>query len=480
MTAADTTRPPYAGTRYPRLAQVPAFTEFVSRDWADVRTRPQLPVGAAAAASAHRDRLSAALPGRVIVAAAGRAPVRNDDAHYGFRADSGFVWLTSCQVEHAVLVMWPTAGGHDAVVYLPPPFRPGDAGFFADANHGELWVGPSAGLAEWAEALGVTVEPLAALDARHGELRGAALARSAAVLAGEVGAEVSDELERTLSRLRMIKDAWEVDQLRAAVDATVAGFGAVVAEVPRAVAEGLGERWLQGTFDRHARTFGNGPGYSTIVGSGAHAPILHWVRCDGEIVPDGALLLDMGVEAGSLYTADVTRTVPASGTFSAAQRAVHDLVEKAHRAGLERIRPGVEYLDFHFAAMEVVARGLHDWGLLPVSVDEALSPGGQQHRRYLACGIGHHLGLDVHDCSAAAYEDYMGAALEPGVVMTVEPGLYFHAHDLTLPPELRGIGVRLEDDVLVTDTGSEVLSDALPIAATEVERWTRAHLAAAR
>lgn len=476
MTGTDAPRPPYAGTRYPRLGQVPAFTAFIAREWADVRTAPDLPPGAAAAASVHRERLSAALPGRTLVAAAGHAPVRNDDAHYGFRADSSFVWLTGCQVEGAVLVMWAVPGGHDPVLYLPPPFRPGDTGFFADANHGELWVGPSAGLPEWGEALGVVVEPLDALAARHGDLRGAWAARSASTLAATAGAEVSAELESTLSRLRMVKDAWEITQLREAVDATVAGFAAVVAEVPRAVAEGLGERWLQGTFDRHARTFGNGPGYSTIVGSGAHAPILHWVRCDGDIDPDAALLLDMGVEARSLYTADVTRTVPASGRFSAAQREVHDLVEKAHRAGLDRIRPGVEYLDFHFAAMEVVAQGLHDWGLLPVSVDEALSPAGQQHRRYLACGIGHHLGLDVHDCSQAHYEEYMGAALEPGVVMTVEPGLYFHAHDLTLPPELRGIGVRLEDDVLVTDAGSEVLSAALPIAAGEVEAWTQAQL----
>lgn len=468
------TRPPFAGTRYPRLAQVDAFTAFVSRDWADVVTRPDLPAGTAAAASVHRERLGASFLGETLVVAAGLAPTRNDDANYLFRADSSFVWLTGCQIEQAVLVLWPVPGGHDAVLYLPPPFRPGDTGFFADAHHGELWVGPSAGLPEWSEALGITVEPLAALAARHGDLRGSLATRSAQTLAAEVGGAVSPDLERTLSRLRMVKDAWEIGQLRAAIDATVAGFAAVAAEVPRAIADGLGERWLQGTFDRHARTFGNGPGYSTIVGSGAHAPILHWVRCDGPIVPDAALLLDMGVEARSLYTADVTRTIPASGTFSAAQREVHDLVEKSHRAGLDRIRPGTEYLDFHFAAMEVIAHGLSDWGLLPVSVDEALSPTGQQHRRYLACGIGHHVGLDVHDCSQAHYEDYMAADLEPGVVMTVEPGLYFHAHDLTLPPELRGIGVRLEDDILVTETGSEVLSAALPISATEIEAWTRA------
>jgi Xaa-Pro aminopeptidase len=340
--------------------------------------------------------------------------------------------------------------------------------------HGELWVGPASGLGDWAEALELAVRPLDELTVPADAL----VSRSASALPGAGGP--SDELERALSRLRMVKDAWEIGQLREAVDATIGGFSAVMGEVPAAIAHTHGERWLQGTFDRHARTHGNGPGYSTIVGAGAHAPVLHWVRCDGRVTADELLLLDMGVEARSLYTADVTRTLPASGSFTGAQRAVHDLVERAHRAGLAQIRPGVEYLDFHFAAMEVIAQGLHDWGLLPVSVDEALSPAGQHHRRYLACGIGHHLGLDVHDCSQAHYEDYMGAPLQPGVVMTVEPGLYFHANDLTLPPELRGIGVRIEDDVLVTETGSEVLSADLPIDADGLEHWAQARLGTAR
>ncbi|WP_035698520.1 aminopeptidase P family protein [Glycomyces tenuis] len=473
----ETARPPYAGTRYPKLAEIPAFAEHIAKGWSDEPV-PAAPVdGAAAAAAAHRERLSERLPEATIVVASGTAPVRNDDCDYLFRADSDFVWLTGCQAEGATLVMTPRPGGHDARLYLPPPFRPGETGFFADAAHGELWVGASPGLREWSEALQIPVEPVAALDDLTG-LQGALASRSVgAEFAARHGLEPSAALGRQLSRLRMVKDAWEVEQMRLAVDATVAGFGEVAREVPRAVRDGLGERWLQGTFDRHARTFGNGPGYATIVGSGPHAPTLHWVRCDGPVLPEAVLLLDMGVEAKSLYTADVTRTLPAGGAFSPAQRQVHDLVERAHRAGLARIRPGTEYLDFHFAAMEVVAQGLHDWGLLPVSVDEALSPAGQHHRRYLACGIGHHLGLDVHDCSQSEYEDYMGAELEPGVVMTVEPGLYFHAGDLTVPPELRGIGVRLEDDVLVTEGGSEVLSAALPIDADGVEAWTRAHVA---
>jgi len=470
----DTGRPPYAGTRAPRLTEVPAFTEYIATGWGDEPV-PATPVdGAAEAAASHRERLSERMPAATIVVAAGTAPVRNDDCDYLFRADSDFVWLTGCQVEGGTLVLTPRPGGHDARLYLPAPFRPGEPGFFSNAAHGELWVGASPGLREWSDVLQIPVEPVTALDDLNG-LKGALASESVSeAFRTHHGCEPSAELERNLSHLRMIKDAWEIEQMRSAVDATVAGFGAVAAEVPRAVRDGLGERWLQGTFDRHARTYGNGPGYATIVGSGPHAPVLHWVRCDGPVLPDAALLLDMGVEANSLYTADVTRTIPAAGTFTSSQRDVHHLVERAHRAGMAQIRPGVQYLDFHYAAMEVIAQGLHDWGLLPVSVDEALSPEGQHHRRYLACGIGHHLGLDVHDCSHSEYEDYMGADLEPGVVMTVEPGLYFHANDLTVPPELRGIGVRLEDDLLVTETGSEVLSGALPIDAAGIEAWTQA------
>lgn len=479
MNSSTPQRPPFAGSRPPRLHTIPAFTGHIARDW-DSRSVPvSLPDGTAGAAADHRRRLSKALPGRAIIAAAGTAPIRNDDSAYGFRADSDFVWLTGVQVEGAVLVMVPAGRGHDATLFLPPPLRPGTEGFFADAMHGELWVGASPGLAEWSQALDLPVRPLSELDSMTISGPGGATWATAIVpeeLRRRHGGDVSAELRRTISQLRMIKDDWEIGQLRAAVDATVDGFAAVAAEIPRAIAEGLGERWLQGTFDRHARTHGNGPGYSTIVGSGSHAPVLHWTRCDGRITSQDAVLLDMGVEADSLYTADVTRTLPASGTFSAAQRQVHDLVESSHRTAISHIRPGVNYLDFHFAAMEVLARGLHDWGLLPVSVDQALSPEGQHHRRYIVCGVGHHLGLDVHDCSQSRWEDYMGADLQPGMVMTVEPGLYFHANDLSVPPELRGIGMRLEDDLLITDSGAEVLSQDLPIDAAGLEEWTQKHL----
>jgi Xaa-Pro aminopeptidase len=438
--------------RLPKLGEIPGFVEYMGSGWGTPDRTPPVVPGAAAAAAAHRGRLAEALPGHgPIVIAAGRAPVRANDSYYEFRADSDFYWLTGCAtVEDAVLVL----DGQSAVLYLPSPAYPGETKFFTDAAHGELWVGAAPGLDDWAKALDIEVRPLTAFETHLGKM------------------PKDKELARTLSDLRMIKDDWEIAQLRAAVDHSVGGFAAVVREFGTAISSG-GERWLQGTFDRHARTVANGPGYATIVGSGKHAPTLHWVRADGPLLADELVLLDMGVEEKSLYTADVTRTFPASGSFSDAQRKVHDLVEKSHRAGLAAVAPGRKFTDFHYASMEVIARGLADWGLLPVSVDEALSDTGQQHRRYLVCGIGHHLGLDVHDCSKSGHEAYQGADMAPGMVLTVEPGLYFHAHDLTVPPELRGIGVRIEDDLLVTATGADVLSDELPLSADGLEQWMR-------
>jgi Xaa-Pro aminopeptidase len=467
--------PGAAAPRLPRLAELASFAESMAHGWDVADRSPGLVPGATAAAAVHRGLLGARYPGRPIVIASGRAPVRSNDTYYDFRPDSDFLWLTGCAMENAVLVLRPTDSGHDATLYMPAPARPGETEFFTDAARGELWIGPVPGVDDWREVLDTDVRPAPELDDALSRLRDPLVTQSLdADVRTRFGWQHSEELARTLAGLRMIKDDWEIERLREAVDRTVEGFAAVTGEIPSAI-RGGGERWLQGTFDRYARTHGNGPGYATIVGSGRHAPTLHWVRCDGPVAEDELLLLDMGVETRSYYTADVTRTFPAGGRFSPAQRQVHDLVEKAHRAGLAAVGPGRAFTDFHHASMEVIAHGLHDWGLLPVSVDEALSDQGQHHRRYLVCGIGHHLGLDVHDCARSTYEEYHGAAMAPGMVLTVEPGLYFHAHDLTVPPELRGIGVRIEDDVLVTPDGSDVLSDGLPLDATGLESWMRAH-----
>jgi Xaa-Pro aminopeptidase len=157
---------------------------------------------------------------------------------------------------------------------------------------------------------------------------------------------------------------------------------------------------------------------------------------------------------------------------------VYDLVHTAQLAALEQVRAGSPYRAFHNEAMRVLASGLRDWGLLDVSVDEALGPDGQQHRRFIVCGTGHFIGLDVHDCASSSAEAYNAGTLEAGMALAVEPGLYFHPNDETVPPELRGIGVRIEDNVVVTSDGLEILTEALPITADGLQDWVRAQLPA--
>ena len=214
-----------------------------------------------------------------------------------------------------------------------------------------------------------------------------------------------------------------------------------------------GERWLEGTFFRRARAMGNDIGYDSIVAGGHHATTLHWIDNSGPITPGELVLLDMGVEGHHLYTADVTRTLPVDGRFTDLQRELYDLVLASQEAALAVVRPGVKFRDPHDAAMVVLAHGLDRMGLLPVSVDEALSPDSKVYSRWTLHGVSHMLGMDVHDCGRASDEAYTQGTLAEGMCLTVEPGLYFQQDDLLVPEELRGIGIRIEDDVMVTADG---------------------------
>ncbi|MFF9667390.1 M24B family metallopeptidase, partial [Streptomyces althioticus] len=202
------------------------------------------------------------------------------------------------------------------------------------------------------------------------------------------------------------------------------------------------------------------------------ATTLHWVRNDGDVRPGELLLLDAGVETHTLYTADVTRTLPINGTFTELQRKIYDAVYDAQEAGIAAVRPGARFRDFHEASQRVLAERLLAWGLLDASVhdvEKVLELGLQ--RRWTLHGTGHMLGLDVHDCAHSRREEHVDALLVPGMVLTVEPGLYFQQDDLTVPEEYRGIGVRIEDDILVTADGNENLSAGLPRRSEDVEAW---------
>ncbi|MCL2490141.1 MAG: M24 family metallopeptidase, partial [Propionibacteriaceae bacterium] len=154
----------------------------------------------------------------------------------------------------------------------------------------------------------------------------------------------------------------------------------------------------------------------------------------------------------------------------------YDAVRAAQQAGFDAAKPGARFMDIHKAAVEVLARTFESWGILPVSAAEALADDGGQWRRWMVHNTSHMLGLDVHDCAHALRENYRDGELAPGMVLTVEPGAYFKASDLAVPEELRGIGVRIEDDIVITETGCEILSDALPREADDIENWMAALL----
>jgi Xaa-Pro aminopeptidase len=187
--------------------------------------------------------------------------------------------------------------------------------------------------------------------------------------------------------------------------------------------------------------------------------------------PGELIVLDAGAETRTLYTADVTRTLPASGTFTPAQREVYEVVFAAQQAALGAIRPGAPFRAYYRAAAAELAGGLEKLGVLPVPAGESLREDSGLHRRWTLCLPGHMLGLDVHDCGDASAESYIDGVFAAGQVLTVEPGLYFQRDDCLVPEHLRGLGIRIEDDVLVTAGGCEVLSAALPREPAAVETW---------
>ncbi|WP_329128137.1 aminopeptidase P family protein [Streptomyces sp. NBC_01465] len=443
------------------------------KDWADTELHDLDPVEQAPYAAARRAALSARFPGERLLIPAGRLKVRSNDSDYPFRPYSGYVHLTGDQGVDGLLVLEPRAGGgHDAYCFQLPRSSREDGSFWLGASTAELWVGRRHSLAEQEARLGMPVHDvqeaaaeLAALpEAPTRIIRGHDGRLEAAVTTDP---ERDAELEEALSELRLVKDAWEIGEMRKACDATTHGFTDVVKELAHAVA--TSERWLEGTFFRRARVEGNDVGYGSICAAGEHATIMHWIRNDGPVRPGELLLLDAGVETDTLYTADVTRTLPVSGTFTPLQRKIYDAVYDSQQAGIDAVVPGGHYRDFHEASQRLLAERLVEWGLLEGPAERVYELNLQ--RRFTMAGTGHMLGLDVHDCAQARNEAYVDCVLEPGMVLTVEPGLYFQADDLSVPAEYRGIGVRIEDDILVTEDGNENLSGALPRRSEEVEAW---------
>jgi Xaa-Pro aminopeptidase len=474
------------------LPQTPEFRSYISSQWAEHPDLPPSPRAAAPLAAARRHRISALHPGKRLIVPAGPAQVRSNDTDHPYRAHSAFAYLTgwgSDAVPDSVLVLEPTGSGHTATLYFLAAAGRDTTEFYANAGIGEFWTGPRPSLAHVAADLGLATRDIANLDtvfetldadtlvvrdADPGltdQIDGRRLLSSDGDSVVEVDETSDIALARDLSELRFVKDDWELDELRAAIAATKRGFDEIIADLPAAIATERGERVIEGTFNRQARIDGNTVGYDTIAASGPHACYLHWTRNDGPVVPGDLLLIDAGVELDSLYTADITRTLPVSGTFTDIQRQIYDAVLEAADAARAIVKPGIRFREIHAEAMRVIAEKTAEWGLLPGSAQESLDTDAQWHRRYMIHGTSHHLGLDVHDCAKARRELYLDGVLEVGMVFTIEPGLYFQADDLTVPEQYRGIGVRIEDNIAVTADGCELLSGDIPRTADDVESW---------
>ncbi|HEX2188652.1 MAG TPA: aminopeptidase P N-terminal domain-containing protein [Longimicrobiaceae bacterium] len=423
---------------------------------------------------ARRERYLERAGGAVTVLPAARDRYRSRDTELRFRQDSDFHYLTGFPEPEAVAVLTP----HDPERRFTLFVRPRDP-------EREAWNGVRLGVEGARERFGADAAyPLEELDAHLRDLLLPADEvvyalgadpeldrRIAALLAGfrrtrprsGKGPLVLRDPDTLLPALRMVKEPAELELHRRAARISAEGHRAAM----RAARPGVGEWELEAVLDAHFRSSGGGgPAYPSIVGSGPNATTLHHVTNDRRAAAGELVLIDAGAEVG-MYAGDITRTFPVSGRFSPAQRAVYEVVLEAEEAGIAAVRPGASVLDAHDAAVRVLARGMVELGLLSGDVDRLVEEGA--HRRFYMHQTSHWLGLDVHDVGQYRHADGEPVRLEPGMVLTVEPGIYVPAGAEDVPAELRGIGVRVEDDVVVTADGREVTTRGVPVSVEEVE-----------
>jgi Xaa-Pro aminopeptidase len=441
------------------------FLKFISSQWEDKPASQAKRWEVADYAEARRAKLAKEFKGKVLLIEAGSMKVRSNDTEYRFRPDTAFTYLTgwgSETIPDSVLLIDARKKQPRVRLYLRPTAGRETSEFFANPMIGEFWTGPRPTLQDVETQLCIDTFDIANLKSHLSKLPKPITMKNA-------------KLAERASSMRFVKDDYEIRQMRQAIEVTARGFADIAKAMPRAIGSAHGERVIETTFFARARVEGYDLGYETIAASGANACILHWNRNTGTVGKNDLVLVDAGCELDSLYTADITRTIPASGKFSKEQSWVYEAVLEAADAAFAVVKPGIKFRDVHNAAIAVIAKKVAELGLIPVSAEDALKEENQHHRRYMVHGTSHHLGLDVHDCAKARREHYQDGILQPGMVFTIEPGLYFHQDDLTVPKKYRGIGVRIEDNVLVTAVGCENLSRALPRKVEEVESWFEAN-----
>ncbi len=435
----------------------------------------------------HRERLLDVLASAraAAVVATSEHKIRNHDSEYRFRPDSDFWYLTGFAEPESVLVLLPGTGADGARNGRAASGSRRSVLFLRERDRErEIWTGRRLGVASAPGALGVDeARPIEALWRDLPELL-----RNYERIVYRVGLDEARDrnLLKTIERLRLSaksgvqpplelcdpqpythelrlkKTPAEVDVMRRA--AAISREAHVAAM--RATQPGMREHEIEALVEYTFRRLGStGPAYTSIVAGGANACILHYVE-NKDALKDGELLLiDAGAEH-EYYASDVTRTFPVNGRFTADQRALYEVVLEAQLAAIDAVRPGGRFVAVHEVAVEILCAGLVKLGLVDGPVDKALR--SESYKRFYMHRTSHWLGLDVHDCGAYL-QDGASRALEPGMVLTVEPGLYVAPDDETVDPRWRGIGIRIEDDVLVTAAGCDVLTRGIPKTVDEIE-----------
>jgi Xaa-Pro aminopeptidase len=420
----------------------------------------------------RRRRLAAAIGDGVAVIPTAPERVRNRDSHYPYRFDSHFYYLAGFGEPEAVLVLVqnksilfcreknPERETWDGFRYGPDGAR---ERFGFDEAHpiGKLDE-EMARLLENRPALYYPMGADAAWDARAIRWLNAVRER---VRAGIAAPERVQDVRALVDDMRLVKDAHELGIMRRAARVAAQAHRRAMQRARPGRTEYEIEAELLYEFRRNGAQF---PAYSPIVAGGANACVLHYVLNDAPLRDGDLLLIDAGCELDG-YASDITRTFPVNGRFSAAQREVYEIVLASQRAAMDKVRPGCGWNEPHDAAVKVLAQGLIDLKLVPGALDQVLEK--ETYKRFYMHRTGHWLGLDVHDAG-----DYKRQgewrALAPGMTLTVEPGLYIRAED-DIPERLRNIGIRIEDDVLVADSGCEVITAEAPKAIADIEALMR-------